>query len=153
MMKTTFHVMIGQHRFVDEIHDHIVELRPSTKLLFAFHIKKGYFCVEEYPMMGNKCSLPPVSQVDTTSRKLVETMSAVVPFVHLCSKRPSFLRGRLFPPIFRSEELCQYRSPAWLQDLLSLGHREASVALGFCETWNRTILRKVLDSAHSRRKQ
>ena len=100
--ETTTHVMItrGTNRFVDEVHDHKVEFRPSTELL------------------SWKLVLTTL-QVDVATRNLVQTISAVSPIIHLCSKRLSFLRakesGWLLTPILRTEELCHYRSPKWLQ--------------------------------------
>ena len=121
--ETTSHVMItrGTNRFEDEVHDHNVELRPSTELLLCtFRNQKEENLVWKNPMIATR-SAPHVTQVDMATRKLVQTISAVLPIVHLCSKRLSFLRtkgsGWLFPPILRTEELCQYMSPKWLQGL------------------------------------
>ena len=63
----------------------------------------------------------PMLQVRLASRKLVRTLSAFLPARRPFSRIEPFLRtrgsGKLFSPILRMEELCQYRSPKWLQEL------------------------------------
>ena len=54
--ETTTHVMItrGTNRFVDEVHEHKVEFRPSTELLSALQKSEGReSCVEE----SNNCNM------------------------------------------------------------------------------------------------
>ena len=56
--------------------------------------------------------------IQATRRRLVQTLSVSLP-----AKRPFFHTknqprgsGRLFPPFLRMKELCQYKSPKWLQE-------------------------------------
>ena len=99
--ETTSYFVItrGSERFVDEIHDHKNGLTPSTELLTG--IRKLVFIL---------------LQVDLATRKLVQTISAILPVI-LCSKRLSFLRtkesGLLLTPILRTDELCRYKYPRW----------------------------------------
>ena len=67
-------------------------------------------------------------QVDMAIRKLVQTISAILPAI-LCSKRLSPANeNKMF---------------------ISLGHREIGIAEGVCWIWSTKILRRPLDSADS----
>ena len=89
------------NRFVDEFHDHKNEFRWSEELLSQFK-KSGVNLLH----------------VDIATRKLVQTISAILTVI-LCSRRLSFLRmkesGSLLTPTVHTEEICRYKSPTWLQ--------------------------------------
>ena len=59
-------------------------------------------------------------QVQLASRTHVRTPSAFLPAKRLFTHKEPFLRprgsGKLFLPILRMEELCELRSPRWLQE-------------------------------------
>ena len=61
--ETTSHVMItrGTNRFVDEVHDHKVELRPSTELLSAPRKSEGKESGVEESNNSNKETCPHVT--------------------------------------------------------------------------------------------
>ena len=77
-------------------------------------------------------------QVRLASRKLVQTPSALLPARRLFSHKEPFVRpnasGQLFLPILRVE-LCQQRSPKWLQDwcVITTKERQSAAALQFDE--------------------
>ena len=114
--ETTSYVMITRGT---KLHDHKAELRPSTELLFSTsEIRRERILRGRIQQIAKRKLVLTMLQVDMATRKLVQTISAVLPVV-LCLKRLPFQRtkgsGQLFPPILRTEELCRYRSPNWLQ--------------------------------------
>ena len=131
---------------------------PAQNYYLHFRNHKGENLALKNPIIATRKLVLTVSQVNMATRKLVQTISAVLPMV-LSSKRLPFLRtkgsGQLCPPILRTEELCQYRSPKWLQGwyvftimktrtwwIMTLGHRKAGIAEGVWETWSTKFLRK-----------
>ena len=86
--ETTSYVVTtrGTEHFVDETHDHKNELRPGTELLNSqpFRNQKGENLVwkKRNPTASRKLVLI-LLQVDMATRKLVQTISAILPVI-LC---------------------------------------------------------------------
>ena len=95
--------------FVDENHDSTVEFRPSTELFLNCGNQKGENLAWKNSIIASRKFVPTMLQTDVATRKLVQTISAVLIVVHLCSRRLPFVRtkgsGWLFPPVLSMETL------------------------------------------------
>ena len=111
----TSYVMIssGKSRYVDEVHIPNAALWSSAELLTELQKSEGgESCVGQSNTSIQETGATHVSSETSNN----ETCANKRPFSH---KEP-FLRpkgsGKLFLPILRTEELCQYRSPTCLQE-------------------------------------
>ena len=109
---TSAHVMIsrGKSRFVDEVHI----LRSSAELLTELQKAEG----------GESCLGQSKSSIQETGAARVSGHTSIqetcADQASFFSHKEPFLRPRgcrkLFLPMPRMEELCQQRSPKWLQE-------------------------------------
>ena len=169
----TTHVLItrGTNRFVDEVHDHKVQLRPSTEFLSALQKSEGgESCVEESinnnkktcalhvtSRHGNKeacvnnLSSPPSCSslfkktfIPTSERKWVD-----IPGSSSYGDALPIAVSKMVTRMVRHYDK-EERRTWWI---ISLGHRKAAIAEGDWITRSTKFLRKILDSAYSRTKQ
>ena len=115
----TSYVLIsrGKSRFVDEVHIPNAALRSSEELLTELQKSGG-----GEPCLGqSNTGIHETDATDVSSHTSnKETCANSTPPSQVFSRKEPFLRtkesGRSSPPTLRMEELCQYRSPKWLQE-------------------------------------
>ena len=152
----TTYVMISskKSRLVDEVSIPKVELRSSAELFSFKNLKEENPACHSRRLASRKL-VQAMLKVQQATRKVVRTPSKSLPARRLCSHKEPFLRPRGIGKLF--QELCQKRSPKWLQkwsvstittnDNLTQ-HFIGTPAGSVRKTWSTRFLRSTMASTY-----